>query len=76
MTTTRIIKNGVDIYADDADSPSLVVINGIQYNAVDDTETEAACACCALLTQDCQSIRCGADERADVRDVHFKPAQP
>lgn len=76
MTTTRITKNGVDIYADDAYSPNLVVINGRQYNAVDDTETEAACAHCALLTQDCQSIRCGADERADVRDVHFKPAQP
>ena len=76
MTTIKITQKGADIFADDADSHSLVVINGIQYNAVDDTETEAACACCALLTQDCQSIRCGADERADVRDVHFKPAQP
>ncbi len=74
MTTIKITHKGTDIYADDADNPNLVVINGTTYTAVDDTDTESACADCALLTKDCGPVKCGNDERTDGRDVHFTQA--
>lgn len=69
-------KKEPDIYADNADSPNLVVINGNHYYAVEDTESEMACAGCALLTQDCGPVKCDRDERTDGRDVIFKPCTP